>query len=53
METLDYCELCEQDKVCSYEIPSGDYVCQDCYEGLADRAEAQWESQQETEAGGN
>jgi hypothetical protein len=42
----DYCELCETEKPTGYEY-NGDYICESCYTGLADRAEAQWESQNE------
>ena len=52
LEALDYCEMCETEKETGYEW-NGDYICESCYSGLADRAEAQWESLQETLGGGN
>ena len=51
-EVKDYCNLCDQEKDCTYEY-NDEYICMDCYTGLADRAEAQWESLQETLGGGN
>lgn len=39
----DYCELCEKETITGYEW-DGDYICESCYTGLADRAELQYES---------
>ena len=47
------CEHCDKPTDEAYEMPNGDYVCLACYTSAGDRAEAQWEAQQETEAGGN
>lgn len=33
----DFCNLCEQEKVCDCEYKNGEYICQDCYEGLVDK----------------
>ena len=42
----DYCEICEQEKETGYEW-NGDYICLECYSGLADRAELQYDSMRE------
>lgn len=40
----NYCSECGKETNEAYEMPSGDYVCLDCYTSAGERAEAHYDS---------
>ena len=47
MKTKNYCPQCDKETQEAYEIPSGDYVCLDCYTGMTARGEEAYEAWKE------
>ncbi len=48
----NYCPLCEKEKETTYEYRD-DYICGDCFEGIAERLAYQYQDMEDNIAGGN